>query len=372
MLNIAATLAHWCRTHRPCAVATVIIATGSTPLPVGTSMAVDADGNVAGSISGGCVDGSIYDLCQRMLTGNGAPEHARFGSSDADAWAAGLMCGGNITVYVQRIHPADRDHLAIALAAVGDEQPVALMQVTEAADPVLAGRVLPLFDDGTLPADPPIPAQLAALAAAAHRTGASTLVHSPEGPGCAPASALVHTRRPAPDMLIFGAVEFADALSQAGRFLGYRVTLCDARPVFATPDRFPHAHRVVTDWPHRFLARTPTDERTAVCVLTHDPKFDIPLLRDALQRPLGYIGAMGSRRTHARRLELLRAEGVSPSALTRLNAPIGLDIGAVTPPETAVSIAAEILARTRRCPGTPLADTSGPIHPRAVQAANVP
>ncbi|MFE4057248.1 XdhC family protein [Streptomyces sp. NPDC059096] len=369
MLNIAAPLAHWCRTRRPFAVATVTTATGSTPLPVGTSMAVDTDGHVAGSISGGCVDGTVHDLCRRLLAENGTPEHARFDSSDDDAWAAGLMCGGSITVYVQRIHPADQEHLAIALASAADEQPVTLVQIIEAADPLLAGRVLPLLEPGTPRPFPPVPAHLAAPAAAAQRGGVSTLVRSPARPGCASVSALVHTRRPAPDMLIFGAVEFADALSQAGRFLGYRVTVCDARPVFATEDRFPHAHHVVTDWPHRFLAATATDERTAVCVLTHDTKFDIPLLRDALEREVGYIGAMGSRRTHERRLELLRAQGVSPDALKRLNSPIGLDVGAATPQETAVSITAEILAHTRGRPGTPLADTSGPIHPRALSAA---
>ncbi|MET8982626.1 XdhC/CoxI family protein [Streptomyces sp. NPDC004539] len=364
MLNIAATLAHWCRTRRPCAVATVTAATGSTPLPVGTSLAVDSDGNVAGSISGGCVDGAVYELCRRLLAENGAPEQARFDSSDTDAWAAGLMCGGSISVYVQPIHPADQAPLATALTAAADERTVALLQITETADPDLAGRVLSLPADGTLTPQLPVPPQLTTRAAAAHRTGTSSLVHAPAGPHCAPASALVHTCRPAPDMLIFGAVEFADALSQAGRFLGYHVTLCDARPVFATRDRFPHAHAVVTDWPHRFLAHTSTDERTVVCVLTHDTKFDIPLLRDALRRDVGYVGAMGSRRTHEHRLDLLRAEGVSPGELKSLNAPIGLDIGAATPQETAISIVAEIIAHTRGRPGMPLADTSGPIHAR--------
>ncbi|MGP3920281.1 XdhC family protein [Nonomuraea sp. 10N515B] len=163
-------------------------------------------------------------------------------------------------------------------------------------------------------------------------------------------------------MLIFGAVDFAGALSEAGRFLGYHVTVCDARPVFATTARFPHAHEVVTDWPHRYLAGTHVDSRTAVCVLTHDAKFDIPLLRQALSLPVGYVGAMGSRRTHEHRLKPLRDAGVPEPDLARLHSPIGLDLGARTPEETAVSITAEIIARANHASGTPLSRGSGPIH----------
>jgi xanthine dehydrogenase accessory factor len=162
-------------------------------------------------------------------------------------------------------------------------------------------------------------------------------------------------------MLIFGAVDFAGALSQAGRFLGYRVTVCDARPVFATPARFPHADEVVVDWPHRYLEHTEVDARTAVCVLTHDAKFDIPLLRRALDLPVGYVGAMGSRRTHDERLRLLSEAGVTGEQLARLRSPIGLDLGARTPEETAVSVTAEILAAGNRGTGLPLPGLSGPV-----------
>ncbi|PJE96976.1 xanthine dehydrogenase, partial [Streptomyces carminius] len=173
---------------------------------------------------------------------------------------------------------------------------------------------------------------------------------------------LVHTHAPPPRLLIFGAVDFTAALSRAGRFLGYRVTVCDARPVFATPARFPDADEVVTDWPHRYLAATEVDARTAICVLTHDAKFDVPLLRLALGLPVGYVGAMGSRRTHARRLELLREAGVPDDQLTLLHSPIGLDLGAHTPEETAISITAEIIAHTHQAPARPLTHTTGPIH----------
>ncbi len=175
-------------------------------------------------------------------------------------------------------------------------------------------------------------------------------------------SVLVHVHASRPRLLIFGAVDFAAALSQAGRFLGYHVTVCDARPVFATTARFPHADEVVADWPHRYLERAEVDERTAVCVLTHDAKFDIPLLRLALELPVAYVGAMGSRRTHEERLHLLREEGVTEDRLARLRSPIGLDLGARTPEETAVSITAEIIARANRGTGRPLGRLIGPIH----------
>lgn len=175
-------------------------------------------------------------------------------------------------------------------------------------------------------------------------------------------SVFIEAFTPPPAMLVFGAIDYAAAVARIGTFLGYRVTVCDARKVFATPDRFPGAHDVVVDWPHRFLERTATDERTVICVLTHDPKFDVPLLKVALAKPAAYIGAMGSRRTHADRLRHLRAEGVGGQALDRLRSPIGLDLGARTPEETAVSIAAEMIQRRWGGSGLPLGATEGAIH----------
>ena len=177
-----------------------------------------------------------------------------------------------------------------------------------------------------------------------------------------PLTLLVHVHASRPRMLIFGAVDFAAALSEAGHFLGYRVTVCDARPVFATPARFPHADEVVVDWPHRYLAQTTVDSRTAICVLTHDAKFDIPLLQLALDLPVSYVGAMGSRRTHDERLRLLHEADVSENQLAGLHSPIGLDLGAHTPQETALSITAEIIAHTNQGTGRPLSQATGPIH----------
>jgi xanthine dehydrogenase accessory factor len=167
---------------------------------------------------------------------------------------------------------------------------------------------------------------------------------------------------PPPRMIVFGAIDFAAAVARIGAFLGYRVTVCDARPTFATAKRFPDADEVVVEWPHRYLRDTEVDARTVVCVLTHDPKFDVPLLELALRLPVAYVGAMGSRRTNDDRLKKLRELGLSEDELDRLHAPIGLDVGARTPEETAISVAAELIAARWNGSGAQLRKIDGPIH----------
>ena len=167
---------------------------------------------------------------------------------------------------------------------------------------------------------------------------------------------------PPPRMYVFGAIDFASAVARIGKFMGYRVTVCDARPVFATRERFPTADEIVVAWPDEFLKTAEVDTRTVICVLTHDPKFDVPVLKAALATPAGYIGAMGSRRTHNNRTARLKEEGVSEEELARISSPIGLDIGARTPEETAVAIAGEIIALRTGHSGGRLSERSGPIH----------
>ncbi|WP_169739456.1 XdhC/CoxI family protein [Actinoplanes friuliensis] len=202
---------------------------------------------------------------------------------------------------------------------------------------------------------------------AAGRTG--LLHYNADGRPGSGVTVLVTSFAPAPRMLVFGATDHAAAAARIGTFLGYRVTACDARPVFATAERFPGAHEVVVDWPHRYLAAEASagrlDTRTVVCVLTHDAKFDVPVLSLALKLPLAYVGAMGSRRTHADRLERLREAGLAEPALARLRSPLGLDLGAQTPEETAISVAAEIIAARSNATGRPLTGTPGPIHKSA-------
>ncbi|MDF3140644.1 MULTISPECIES: XdhC/CoxI family protein [unclassified Streptomyces] len=367
MLNIADTLHRWCREDRPFALATVIRVSGSAPLPPGTALAVGTGGEAVGSISGGCVEGAVYELCRQVLETGEPPIRASFGYSDDDAFAVGLTCGGEIEVLVQRVDPADQSHLTTALEHVSAGVPVAVAQVIDGPQRLL-GRTLSVLGggsayDGTLGSrqqDRTVATQVRALL----RAGRTAHVEVGGDADTCPQklTLLVHTHAAPPRMLIFGAVDFAAALSQAGRFLGYRVTVCDARPVFATPARFPYADEVVADWPHRYLERAEVDARTAICVLTHDAKFDIPLLRLALDLPVGYIGAMGSRRTHEHRLERLREAGVPEEHLARLRSPIGLDLGAHTPEETAISITAEIIAHINDGTGLPLSHIPGPIH----------
>ncbi|MDQ0957054.1 xanthine dehydrogenase accessory factor [Streptomyces sp. B4I13] len=367
MLNIADTLYRWCREARPFALATVIRVSGSAPLPPGTALAVDAGGEAVGSISGGCVEGAVYELCTQVLESGEPPIRASFGYSDDDAFAVGLTCGGELEVLVQRVDPADRPHLVTALEQARAGVPVSVAQVIDGPGRLL-GRTLSVFGggsayEGTLGSqrtDRTVATRVRALL----RAGRTARVEVGGDADTCPEklTLLVHTHAAPPRMLVFGAVDFAAALSQAGRFLGYRVTVCDARPVFATPERFPHADEVVADWPHRYLEHAEVDARTVICVLTHDAKFDIPLLRVALGLPVGYVGAMGSRRTHAHRLERLRGAGVPEERLARLHSPIGLDLGAHTPEETAISITAEIIAHTNSGTGLPLSRVPGPIH----------
>ncbi|MFF1443427.1 XdhC family protein [Streptomyces sp. NPDC058295] len=367
MLNIADTLHRWCREARPFALATVVGVHGSAPLPVGTSVAVDEDGDAVGGISGGCVEGAVYELCRQVLRDRGAPQRAWFGYSDDDAFAVGLTCGGELDVFVQRIDPAAQPHLSTALSEIGRGGPVAVARVVDGPEHLLGSTLSVLGGDRAVhgrvdggPADRVVADQARALLRAGRTARVDIGGKEDECPERL--SVLVHVHATRPRLLVFGAVDFAAALSRAGRFLGYHVTVCDARPVFATPARFPHADDLVVDWPHRYLERTSVDERTAVCVLTHDAKFDIPLLRLALDLPVAYVGAMGSRRTHEERLRLLREEGVTADGLARLRSPIGLDLGARTPEETAVSITAEIIAQANQGTGRPLTRITGPIH----------
>ncbi|MGV9930747.1 XdhC family protein, partial [Streptomyces olivaceoviridis] len=232
----------------------------------------------------------------------------------------------------------------------------------------LRGRALLVRPDGSYDggfgAHPELDRTVAAEAGAfldAGRTG--TLEIGEQGSRCgAPLTVLVESSVPAPRMIVFGAIDFASALVRIAKFLGYHVTVCDARPVFATRARFPEADEIVVEWPHRYLERTEVDGRSVLCVLTHDAKFDVPLLKLALRLPVAYVGAMGSRHTHLDRAERLRAVGVTELELARLRSPIGLDLGARTPEETALSIAAEIVAGRRGGSGVSLTGAHTPIH----------
>ncbi|MFG2727832.1 XdhC family protein [Streptomyces canus] len=365
MLDLADQLSRWCEQGRAFAVATVVTVHGSAPRPPGAALAVDVGGTVIGSVSGGCVEAAVYDLCQEALA-SAACTLQRFGHSDEDAFAIGLTCGGVLDIFVQPVIPTGRPELVEALSTAAAADWVAVARIVRGpAD--LVGEALFVRADGSWAgsfADPVLEATARAEAAAfleAGRTG--TIEIGARGSRCGePLTLLVESVAPAPRMVVFGAIDFAAALVRIGKYLGYHVTVCDARPLFATPARFPEADEVVVDWPHRYLESQAWDGRTVICVLTHDRKFDIPLLQRALRLPVAYTGAMGSRRTHLKRLQLLRESGVTEAELARLHSPIGLDLSARTPEETALSIAAEIVAHRRGGSGRPLTHIDGPIH----------
>ncbi|MEV1066428.1 XdhC/CoxI family protein [Streptomyces sp. NPDC050263] len=368
MLDIAEELQQWVEQGRDFAVATVVAVSGSAPRAPGAALAVDDEGTAIGSVSGGCVEGAVYELCRHALK-DGEAVLERFGYSDEDAFAVGLTCGGVIDILVMsaRVGDPGRQVIAAALSAVRAGEPVALARVVDGPAELIS-RGLAVRSDGLYEGTLSDKAQLAGAVAAQARTmldagRTGTVVVGADGSSCGqPLTLLVESSAPSPRMIVFGAIDFAAALVRLGKFLGYRVTVCDARPVFATKARFPEADDVIVDWPHRYLETTEVDNRTVLCVLTHDAKFDVPLLKRALKLPVAYVGAMGSRRTHEDRTRRLREVGVTDRELNRLRSPIGLDLGARTLEETALSIIAEVVADRQGGSGLPLTSTSTPIH----------
>ena len=351
-------------------VGTVVRTFASAPRLAGAVMVVGPDGTVSGSVSGGCVEGDLYELAVEVAA-TGRPVLQRYGISDHDAFEIGLTCGGVLDIFVEPVSRATFGGLAAVAADIDEHRPVAVATVVAHPESAWIGRrlvVRPHGAAGTLGsarADAAVADDARGLLAAGRN---AVLTYGPDGQRRGEGmEVFVAAHAPRPRMLVFGAIDFAAAVARQGAFLGYRVTVCDARPVFATAARFPGVDEVVVDWPHRYLAGQVAvgaiDAQTVICVLTHDPKFDIPVLEIALRlTELGYVGAMGSRRTHTDRLDRLRAVGLTEAELGRLHSPIGLDLGGRTPEETAVSVAAEIIAARWGGGGRPLAQTDGPIH----------
>lgn len=344
MLDIAAALLGLVAEGRRVAVATVVAVHGSAPRPAGASMAVSDDGAVVGSVSGGCVEGAVYDLAVEVLA-TGRAVRETFGISDEAAVAVGLTCGGAIDVLVAPLPDDDATFGQLRAAARGSGARVAVVAAGSRPD---VGRAL----GARLPASGPRPPD---------ETGLELV-----GTGASAIEVFHEVLRPPARLVVCGANDFAVALTAAAALMGYAVTVCDARPVFARRERFPGADDVVVAWPHRYLQAEldagRLDERSVVCVLTHDPKFDVPLLAAAVRMPIAYVGAMGSRRTHEQREVALLDAGISHGELDRLHSPIGLDLGASTPQETAVAIVAEVLAARTGGTGLPLRDVAGPVH----------
>jgi xanthine dehydrogenase accessory factor len=374
----------WWEAGESFGLATVVRTYRSAPRDPGAALAVAAGGEqeVIGSVSGGCVEGAVYTLALEVCQ-SGVPVLQTYGVSDDDAFAVGLTCGGIIDIFVERIDKDSFPELGEIAVAVERGEPVAVATVISGPGPVGARRVIWGRDavsggtgedghcgaSGTLggarldaAVDDDVRGMLAQGLTGVRRYGEHGERRGDD------LAVFVHAFAPAPRMLVFGAIDFAAAVARVGKFLGYHVTVCDARKIFATASRFPDADEVVVDWPHRFLAGTEVDARTVICVLTHDPKFDVPVLQVALRTPAGYIGAMGSRRTHQDRVARLREVGMTEAEIGRLRSPVGLDLGARTPEETAVSIAAELIQLRWGGTGQALTDTDGRIHHQLAHA----
>lgn len=321
-------------------VATVVAIDGSAPRTIGTSMAWDGR-EVIGSIAGGCVEGAVVEVAERVLD-DGRARTVEFGVSDETAMSVGLSCGGALRIHLELLRPMD--------AATGI--------LRDAAAGVATGLVTVLRGDR--PADDPrLAAELASRVAIGEP---GLIVVDCEG---AQVEAFVDVAVPPARFVIVGAMEYSAALAAAATAIGYAVTVCDPRELFTTSTRFPGASLSI-EWPPEYLTRTGLDERSVVALLSHDDRFDADALLVALRGPAFYVGAMGSRLTHARRVEALRSLGATEHELARLHSPIGLDLGASTPAETAVSILAEVLAARSSSGRAPLRDRSGAIHQRAL------
>ena len=364
MRDILDQITKWWDSGETFGLATVVNTFRSAPRDPGAALAVSGGGEVVGSVSGGCVEGAVYELAQDVV-GSGQPVMQTYGVSDDAAFDVGLTCGGIIDLFVEPVSRERFPELSEVAAAIRDGVPVAVVTVIAGPGTIGARRVI--WTDratGTLGAGARLDGAVDDDVRGMLAQGLTGVRHYGEHGErrLDDLSVFVHSFAPPPRMLVFGAIDFAAAVARAGKFLGYHVTVCDARPVFATHARFPDADEVVVEWPHRFLARTPVDQRTVICVLTHDPKFDVPLLEVALRTPASYIGAMGSRRTHDDRLARLREVGLTEAELARLRSPIGLDLGSRTPEETAVSVAAELIQLRWGGTGQPLTETIGRIH----------
>lgn len=366
------------------AIATVIGVSGSAPRPVGTSLLMSDAGTILGSLSGGCVEGGVCAIAEDVLA-DGVPRREHFAYSDDDAMAVGLSCGGAVEVYLELLPESLREELlanGLASQRVSETSPRLLALVRELDD---SGALTPRTGSGWRLVFSETGSSVAQqLLQNSELDGSNwqlaggfqevlSLIGSGKSALLEVGSAqlLVESRLPAPRLLIFGANDFSAALIRQGKLAGYNVALCDPRSAFTSQDNFAVADSVINEWPHNYLraeaSEQRVDARTVICILSHDPKFEIPLLEEALSLALAgrlaYVGAMGSRSSHRKRLTTLTQSGVSSEALALLHSPIGLDIGASSPAEVAISIIAEVVAaRNGKASSAQLRNGKGSIH----------
>ena len=353
-------MAQWHGAGRRGALATLVGVERSAPRDPGASMAIGEDGELRGSITAGCVEAALVEEARHVFAQGGARRRF-YGVSDSQAQAVGLSCGGTLQIFIDEPDPRFVTSLQSALASNRKLLATAL-RVDEQHPARLA-----IFADGSCGSlgnadlDEAVCTEIRGGGAAQET---SMRQYGDEGEPHGDIDVFVERLTPRPRMYVFGAIDFAGAMLSVAKLLGYEAILCDARSAFATPERFPQADRIEVAWPDDILRAEALDENSAIVAMTHDEKFDIPLIRAALETRAGYIGIMGSRRTNERRLAQLREAGVTDAQLARLNAPIGLNLGARTPEETAIAIAAEIIALRHGRDGGRLTGGTGSLRGR--------
>lgn len=335
MKDVIPAIEQWLEAGESIALAIVVATWGSAPRQPGAKMALTAGGQIAGSVSGGCVEGAVIEAGQEVLV-TGVPRLLHFGVADATAWDVGLACGGEIDVFVQdlatAVYPFRRDLIqqnqtGASVTIIGGPNTGQTLVVGQGAR--IAGDLLPDFSAAAI--------GLAQSAQASQRVQLTDEIE-----------VFVDVIRPTPTLLMIGGVQIAQALAALAHTVGYRTIVVDPRRAFGSAARFPHVDQLIQAWPDKALAGIELTAETAVTLLTHDPKIDDPALKIVLNSPVFYIGALGSRKTHAKRQERLRKMGFDETAISRVHSPIGLDIGARSPEEIALSIMAEIVRAYRQ------------------------
>jgi xanthine dehydrogenase accessory factor len=322
------------------ALATVVRTWGGGPRGPGAKMAMTADAQIAGSVSGGCVEAAVVEEGRGVLA-TGKAKLLHFGVDDETAWNVGLSCGGSIDIFVEEL---DGDTFDALLEAGRNRRAIARATVVRGSG---LGKSVLVLEDGATEGDA-VDSRLVAAARGAIDSGVPSFLSLDDE-----TEAFIDVELPAPMLAMVGGVHISIALTAIAKTLGYRTVVIDPRSVFGSGERFPHVDELLQDWPDEALSSVGLDRSSAVATLTHDPKIDDPALMTALRSPAFYVGALGSRRTHEKRTRRLREKGLTDEELARLHAPVGLDIGARTPEEIALSVMAQIVAVRNHEEGTP-------------------
>lgn len=350
MRDILPDLIHWRKEGKSIALATVIQTWGSSPRTAGSRMGITQDGKITGSVSGGCVENAVVEAAMQTLRTH-QPQLLHFGVADETAWSVGLACGGSLNVFV---NPLDPDIFEPLCKLLTGERTAMLVTVLRGPED-LPGRELLLDEGGQIAGSLPDGWQTQALEAVQASPIRERISRIDLNPG---SEICIEQILPSPTLIIVGGAHIAIGLVAQARALGYRTILIDPRQVWANSERFPHVDQLIQAWPSEAFDQIQVTPSTAIVTLTHDPKLDDPALKIALSSPAFYVGALGSQRTHVKRHQRLSQEGLNEIQLARLHAPIGLNIGAQSPEEIALSIMAEVVdALRKRTPASVQAET---------------